>query len=150
MKLIIEFKTGQYSPVKDEFKGLFSKVFKWDGYKAWKGKTGRVEATEKMEPGTSHIFHVECDENIGKKLTDFCNNENHKIKCDEVQTFIPSGMPQLLPVEIEISKPLLVKEEKEVAPEFPWICPEYNYDLWKYRKEQLLNEWNPEHKIIWS
>lgn len=33
MKLIIQFQKGQYSPIKDEFKAIFSKVFKWDRYK---------------------------------------------------------------------------------------------------------------------
>lgn len=148
MKLIIQFNSGQYSPVKNEFKGLFSKVFKWDGYKAWKGKSGFVEATEKMEPGMPHTFNVECDENIGKKLKDFCDNEIHKISYTEVQEFITFKVPSLLPEDEIPIKYITTKEENKTILEYPWMCSEYNYDLWTYRKAQILN--SPDFKVDWK
>jgi hypothetical protein len=151
MRLIINFKRGQYSPVKDEFKALYTKVFKWNKFKeGWYGKTGFVKATEKMEPGMPVILNVECKDEIGQNIKSFCDDDSHKIDYIEVQDFSLAGTPQLLPVEIIESEHVLPKEEKKIVPYVPWMCPEHKYDYWQYRKEQLLNSWYPNFKVVWQ
>ena len=148
MKLIIQFQKGQYSPIKDEFKSLFSSVFKWDRYKGWRGKTGFVEATEEMKTGNPITFKVECPQDIYNKLKSFC--DLYFIQCIDVQDLNPYTTPQLLPTEVISPEPKVVEDYIKSPPDYPWMCPEYNYTLWNYHKEQLLNEWNPDFKVIWS
>ncbi len=147
MKLIIIFNRGQYSPIKDEFKGLYTKSFKWKG-DGWYGKTGSVVPTEKMEPGSPITFHVECADKLAKTIIDFCNSDLHKIAYDEVESFdVSESIPQMFPTDTV--EPKITNEEPKIE-EFPWMYFHYHYNLWEYRKEQLMSEWNPEFKVTWK
>ncbi len=84
-KLIIFFNRGQYSPVKDEFKKIYSSKFKWDRKQSWVGKTGYVKASKKMESGEAITFLIECDDKLTDKFFEF--SKTNKIECKLVDNF---------------------------------------------------------------
>lgn len=98
MKLIIFFKKGEYSPIKDKFKAIFAGKYKWDGKQAWVNKKGFVKATQKMESGFPVKFIVECDIELKNKFFEFCNV--YKIEISEVESFDNVNV-----IEAKIEKP---------------------------------------------
>lgn len=85
MKLIIDFKRGEYSPLKDEFKKIFKGKFKWDNKQAWVSKEGYVKASKKMETGEAVTFLIECDEKMREKFANMC--AQFKVSLRDVQSF---------------------------------------------------------------
>lgn len=80
MKLILKFRAGQYSSLKDSFKTLYAgqNKFRWVSVKdGWFGKDGYVKSTQKMEPGAAMTFLVECDEVLMRKFIGYDELQNN-------------------------------------------------------------------------
>lgn len=85
MKLIINFSTGQYSPIKEKFKSLFAGKLKWDGKQGWIKGSNYIRATEKMLTGAPVSFVCEIDEELKEKLSTF--SKDHSINYNIVESF---------------------------------------------------------------
>lgn len=143
MKLILSFGRGQYSPIKNDFKSIFSEKFKWDGKKGWYGKDGFVEATEKMETGAPVIFMIECDTLLGTKFSLFATKHNIiHLEVQDFSEFNPDPEQQILPSAQEqpVSRPTMSHNIP------PWEFGEF----WKYQKNALLSGWNLNFKVVWK
>ncbi len=97
MKLIINFKAGEYSKNKDTFKAIFSGKLKWNGKSAWEKKTSYVKATQKMESGAPVTFLVDTD--FADKFQKFC--EEHCIECKTVDSFDNITVKEVIEEKIE-------------------------------------------------
>lgn len=85
MKFFINFKVGEYSPIKDDFKKCFAGILKWDNKQAWTNKTEYIRASKKMETGQAVKFFLNVEEKIAKRLEEFC--EANKIDMEKVESF---------------------------------------------------------------
>ncbi len=97
MKLIINFKAGEYSKNKDTFKAIFQGKLKWNGKSAWEKKTSYVKATQKMESGAPVTFLV--DTEFADKFIEFC--KSYGIEYKEVNSFDSITVKEVIEERIE-------------------------------------------------
>ena len=56
-------------------------------------------------------------------------------------------VPQMFPLDTIAPK---INSHSIIVESYPWMCIDYHYNHWEYRKEQLISNWNPNFKVVWK